>query len=156
MTPFNYPATPPPLPHSTSSPVLTSSPNTRSPAQSTKNYHPYRIQTTSSSLLTRSNSSPTQPISQLGHHRPSRSMSSLSQAVGSEQEMQESPKTKPIIQDSSPRPGMRRSGTLPAFPAMTEQSETEVDIPVSPSLMSRVFESYSGVRLLVQSQAMVP
>ncbi len=60
-----YTPSKPSLPHSITSPTLS------------PNYHPYRIRTSSSGVLTRSNSSPAQPLSSFTGHRPSRSMSNL-------------------------------------------------------------------------------
>ncbi len=60
-----YTPSKPSLPHSITSPTLS------------PNYHPYRIRTSSSGVLTRSNSSPAQPLSSFTGHRSSRSMSNL-------------------------------------------------------------------------------
>lgn len=112
-----------------------------------KNYHPYQIQTTSSSLLTRSNSSPNQPVHSISGHRTSRSMSNLAHtaspggpgASASESESEEQDRRKSM---DSPRPAamagekpmMRRSGTLPSFPSLGEvkkEQKREADLPVS-------------------------
>lgn len=147
------PSTPPaaqsPLPHSTSHPTLshsTSSPNIHSPStpnkqsSASKNYHPYLIQSTSSSLLTRSNSSPSQPLHALGRHKPSRSMSSLSQYEGTESENEQKDRRKSMEVDSpsvgvAGRRGMTRSGrsgTLPSFleEGKSGKEEKELLLPV--------------------------
>ena len=38
---------------------------------------------------------------------------------------------KSSMESPSARPGMRRSGTLPVFPAVEEKVEKGVDVPVS-------------------------
>ncbi|EIW73275.1 hypothetical protein TREMEDRAFT_59440 [Tremella mesenterica DSM 1558] len=70
------PSVPPVLPHSTSFPSL-SAPHQKPISQ---DYHPYAIRSSASAALTRSNASPTQPLS-VYRHRPCRSMSALSQPI---------------------------------------------------------------------------
>ena len=48
----------------------------------------------------------------------------------------------------SARPGMRRSGTLPAFPAVEEKANKEVDLPVRPCLRASMIEADTGVSQL--------
>lgn len=126
------------------SPNPNESPNFRSSPSIPNNYHPYLIQTTSSSLLTRSNSSPSRPITDL-RHKPSRSMSSLA-ASASEGELdkvavgsggglsrEERERRRKSMESPLTRPGMRRSGTLPVFPRMEEvlTPTKGMDLPVS-------------------------
>ena len=141
-------ASQPPLPHSTSSPSISASsslPRLASPNTSkSKNYHPYLIQSTASSLLSRSNSSPSQPHYGLSKHRPSRSMSSLagntsgsevdSPANGDAGSANSGDRRKSLESPLARRPMVRssKSGTLPRF---LEEKETEsprkhVQLPV--------------------------
>jgi hypothetical protein len=67
-----------------SPPVDTQSTAIPSPSRSivqSPNYHPYRSRTSSSGVLSRSNSSPAQPLASLAGHRPSRSMNNLRSVV---------------------------------------------------------------------------
>lgn len=105
-------------------------------------HHPYLIQTTASSLLTRTNSSPSQPVYEGGsRHRVSRSMSALSRPdlldlSGSEREEGTSMNAGAGAGGSSSsrlevdvgrgkvpvqpgRGGMTRSGTSPCIPTIT-------------------------------------
>lgn len=127
------------------SPTPNDSPHLRASPSIPKNYHPYLIQTTSSSLLTRSNSSPSQPVAEL-RHKSSRSMSSLA-ASASEGELdkvanggaggglsrEERERRRRSMESPLTRPGMRRSGTLPVFPRVEEvMTPTKgMDLPVS-------------------------
>ena len=147
------PSKQPTLTHSTSTPSLSHKVTSNSPynspstpssnSKSSKNYHPYLIQSTSSSLLTRSNSSPAQP--QVVGHRSSRSFSSYEYiGVGfeSENSASEYDRRKSLDGCASPTPlvnrgkGMvrsGRSGTLPSF-LDTKKDETvqkTTDLPVS-------------------------
>lgn len=125
------------------SPRPTESPSFRSSPSIPNNYHPYLIQTTSSSLLTRSNSSPAQPIAEL-RHKPSKSLSSIA-ASASEGELdkvldgrsgglskEEKERRRRSMESPLNRPGMRRSGTLPMFPRMEEvlTPTKGMDLPV--------------------------
>lgn len=104
-----------------------------SPARKTSHiYHPYMIHSTSSSLLTRSNSSPTQPLESYTRHRPSRSMSSLStQALASSGEESEDRRRSLDLNKPSQ---LRRSGTLPAFPpSPSDVKKIGLALPVSAS-----------------------
>ena len=139
-----FPATPPTLPHSTSSPSL-SSPK---PPSVPKNYHPYAIQTTASSVLTRSNSSPSQPLSAYCH-KPSRSMSSLSHPGSPPIEEPEADsawrrdkrdreRTKSMDMSTPSRGGLRRSDKMGSFPSLrdedikaAEEKMREPTLPVS-------------------------
>nr|XP_019048904.1 hypothetical protein I302_02683 [Kwoniella bestiolae CBS 10118]OCF27834.1 hypothetical protein I302_02683 [Kwoniella bestiolae CBS 10118] len=125
----------PTLTKSTSQSSLTSP--TKPSTPSSKNYHPYLIHSSASSLLTRTNSSPAQPPSSPSHHRSSRSMSSLNYILeGAEKDKEkedrrksmESPRTKV-------RPGVRRSGTLPEFlnnGGQKKMESREIDLPMNP------------------------
>ncbi|KAK4683726.1 hypothetical protein P7C73_g6502, partial [Tremellales sp. Uapishka_1] len=126
------------LAHSHSTPLLPStstpsqhvqSPGTKSPHP--QNFHPYLIQTTSSSLLTRSNSSPSQPPANLSRHRPSRSMSSL---AGVEERRAGEAEAEPRVPQGGG--GMKRSGTLPDFLKEKGKEEKELDLPINPKLWS--------------------
>lgn len=137
------PNTTPPRPtHSKPSTQHLRSPQTPASSSKNQNFHPYLIQTTSSSLLSRTNSSPAQPLYEGGsRHRVSRSMSALnkpesvrdsaSEASASEDGMtpSKSPQAKVM------RVGMKRSGTLPSFPSTENLKEKarpkEVELPVS-------------------------
>ncbi|KAK8845474.1 hypothetical protein IAR55_006187 [Kwoniella newhampshirensis] len=113
----------------------------------TPNYHPYLIHSTSSSILTRSNSSPVQPISSLGGHRSSRSMGSLNyvldgpgggtknrQGGKSDEQKEREKEERRRSLDSPSRPGVRRSGTLPDFLLGTQGKKTvkEIELPLNP------------------------
>ncbi|WVF66193.1 hypothetical protein IAT40_000933 [Kwoniella sp. CBS 6097] len=141
------------LPTSTSAPSLPRSNSTTfvSPAKPStpKSYHPYAIQSTASANLTRSNSSPAQPMGVSGGHRPSRSMSSLNQFLdgdlkgkisADENEKDKEDRRKSMDMFSSPsRPGVRRSGTLPDFLMGAKRDkmiEKEVDLPMNPKQWS--------------------
>jgi hypothetical protein len=138
------PTTTPPRPshHSKPSTQHLRSPQTPASTSKNQNFHPYLIQTTSSSLLSRTNSSPAQPLYEGGsRHRVSRSMSALnkpesvrdsaSEASASEDGMTsgKSPQAKVV------RVGMKRSGILPSFPSTENLKEKampgEVELPVS-------------------------
>lgn len=84
----------PALPHSVTSPTLSPHSTAQSP-----NYHPYRIRTSSSGVLTRSNSSPAQPLSSLAGHRPSRSMSNLREIADT---------AAPVLQDTANKDLIKR------------------------------------------------
>jgi hypothetical protein len=84
----------PALPHSVTSPTLSPHSTAQSP-----NYHPYRIRTSSSGVLTRSNSSPAQPLSSLAGHRPSRSMSNLREVADT---------AAPVLQDTANKDLIKR------------------------------------------------
>lgn len=129
-----------PIPPSATPPYTT--PHKGSVAGST-NYHPYLIQSTSSSLLTRSNSSPSQPIHTLGKHKPSRSMSSLSyEGVPNETDGQAGNRRKSVdspIEPVTPIRGLGRSGKAGGLTKYLDQggspvskSVKEVELPVSP------------------------
>ncbi|OCF36131.1 hypothetical protein I316_02003 [Kwoniella heveanensis BCC8398] len=137
------------LPTSTSAPSLPRSNSSTfvSPAKPStpKSYHPYAIQSTASANLTRSNSSPAQPIGVSGGHRPSRSMSSLNQFLNQDLKEKDGPtgtekdkedRRKSMDMFSSPsRPGVRRSGTLPDFlmgDKRDKVAEKDVDLPMNP------------------------
>lgn len=151
-------STPPPhrpgsLSHSTSSPQLAryggnkgtyDSPNSASKANGSgaggKNYHPYLIQSTSSSLLTRSNSSPAQPIHALGGHRTSRSLSSFEYVGGLSGD--ESDKNgsmgspSPLTGVAGRGKGMVRSGRSGTLPSFLEEGKEKspvrgYELPVS-------------------------
>lgn len=116
------------------------SPQTPASSSKNKNFHPYLIQTTASSLLTRTNSSPVQPIYEGGpKHRVSRSMSALNKVEGvpsdgSASDVGSDDRT-PGKGSPEVRRGMRRSGTLPSFPSVenlqTKAKAKEVSLPVS-------------------------
>lgn len=139
------PTTTPPRPaHSTPSTQHLRSPQTPASSSKNQNFHPYLIQTTSSSLLSRTNSSPAQPLYEGGsRHRVSRSMSALnkpesvrdtaSEASASASEDGMTPGKSP--QAKIVRVGMKRSGTLPSFPSTEslrkQPRPREVELPVS-------------------------
>jgi hypothetical protein len=126
------------------SPATVESPSFRSSPSIPNNYHPYLIQSTSSSLLSRTNSSPTQPISGY-RHKSNRSMSSLAGSASegdlekiasghaSTLSKEERERRRRSMESPLTRPGMRRSGTLPVFPRMQEEStpSKDIDLPVS-------------------------
>ncbi|WVQ93817.1 hypothetical protein IAU59_000895 [Kwoniella sp. CBS 9459] len=139
----------PSLPTSTSAPSLPRSNSTSfvSPVKPStpKSYHPYAIQSTASANLTRSNSSPAQPIGVSGGHRPSRSMSSLNHFLDNDNrekdgstvpDKEKEDRRRSMDMFSSPsRPGVRRSGTLPDFLMGAKRDrvvEKEVDLPMNP------------------------
>ncbi len=149
---------PPTLSHSTSTPQLptsTSTPNlstpgppqtpNKTPKSTSKNYHPYLIHSTSSSLLTRSNSSPAQPIHTLTHHRGSHSLSSIPQFEGIGGYSTDEDR-KSVDGVSSPNPGYSgrrivrsgKSGMLPGFlddkdggGGSPKPQQKVIDLPVS-------------------------
>lgn len=141
------PITTPPRPalHSTPSTQHLRSPQTPASTSKNQNFHPYLIQTTSSSLLSRTNSSPAQPLYEGGsRHRVSRSMSALNKpegvrdTTGSEASASASASEDGLTPGKSPkavRVGMKRSGTLPSFPSTESLREKakprEVELPVS-------------------------
>ncbi|WWC99372.1 hypothetical protein V866_006273 [Kwoniella sp. B9012] len=145
-TPKSFPTStstshPTTLSKSTSNSSLTSP--TKTPNSSSKNYHPYLIHSSASSLLTRTNSSPAQPPSSPSHHRSSRSMSSLNYILDNpnapkdqtedRRKSMESPSSQRI------RPGVKRSGTLPEFlnrggKGKVDKKEREIDLPMNPKL----------------------
>nr|XP_031863581.1 uncharacterized protein CI109_000833 [Kwoniella shandongensis]KAA5530653.1 hypothetical protein CI109_000833 [Kwoniella shandongensis] len=119
----------------------------------TPNYHPYLIHTTSSSILTRSNSSPAQPLSAInGGHRSSRSMSSLNYVLeggsggggpsnqtggkSEEQKLREKEdRRRSMDSPSRIRPGVKRSGTLPDFLVREkgrDKGKKELELPLNP------------------------
>ncbi|OCF73500.1 hypothetical protein I204_05341 [Kwoniella mangroviensis CBS 8886] len=123
---------------STSNSSLTSP--TKTPNSSSKNYHPYLIHSSASSLLTRTNSSPAQPPSSPSHHRSSRSMSSLNYILDNPNDPKED-RRKSMESPSSQRirPGVKRSGTLPEFlnrggKDKVDKKERDIDLPMNPKL----------------------
>jgi len=140
------PTSPPrPALHSTPSTQHLRSPQTPASTSKNKNFHPYLIQTTSSSLLSRTNSSPAQPLYEGGsRHRVSRSMSALNKPDGMRDTYTGSEASASASEDGmtpgkSPkavRVGMKRSGTLPSFPSTESLRDKarskEEELPVSP------------------------
>ncbi|ORY25188.1 hypothetical protein BCR39DRAFT_545010 [Naematelia encephala] len=138
--PISHPSTPTTtFPQSTSLPTLASP----SPSYQQKNYHPYLIQSTSSSLLTRSNSSPAPPANYLGKHKSSRSMSSLAHKTQDQDGAQEEDRggytgtpTSRRSLDSPSRPMMLpRSGTFPSLPIESSSRDklgSVVELPLDP------------------------
>ncbi|WVR03494.1 hypothetical protein IAU60_000485 [Kwoniella sp. DSM 27419] len=138
-----------PLPSLPSPVIYTFTSPSKPSTPTSKSYHPYAIQTTASANLTRSNSSPAQPISVSGGHRPSRSMSSLNHILDSTDELgsevlflgraklsKDTEDTRRRSMDSPSRPGVKRSGTLPDFllsqKSRRDKVEKEVDLPLNP------------------------
>lgn len=123
------------------------SPQTPASSSKNKNFHPYLIQTSASSILSRTNSSPAQPIYEGGpRHRVSRSMSALNKVdvlhygAGSGSSDAGSEGRTPGKGSPEVRKGMKRSGTLPSFPSVDDMKNKakEPDLPVS---MTGVFQS---------------
>ncbi|KAL7418877.1 hypothetical protein Q5752_006561 [Cryptotrichosporon argae] len=120
------------LPSSQPHTAFPTSASTPPPAHNT-NFHPYPIRTTASSLLTRSNSSPTQPLDGMYRHRPSRSMSSLSSVSASSVSSGEDGRGVDKDRDRRRSAGgerIKRSRPVPAF--LAERATTVAAEPALP------------------------
>lgn len=85
-------------------------PSPAAPLPQSPNYHPYRIRTSSSGVLSRSNASPAQPLASLSGHRPSRSMSNFKEVAESQDGPDDSQQTTPV-KDPSKRRSMDGSSS---------------------------------------------